>query len=70
MVIGASPGSTGGGIKTTTAGLLFYSSLSEIRGKSMAIGNRKISDGNVIRTQRSAEGRILFTCWDPNNPQR
>lgn len=32
--------------------------------------NGTISDGNVIRTQRSAEGRILFTCWDPNNPQR
>lgn len=49
MIIGASPGSTGGGIKTTTAGLLFYSSLSEIRGTGMAIGNRKISDGNVRR---------------------
>lgn len=49
MVIGASPGSTGGGIKTTTAGLLFYSALSEIRGKGMVIGNRMIPEANIRR---------------------
>jgi trk system potassium uptake protein TrkH len=73
MVIGASPGSTGGGIKTTTAGLLFYSSLSEIRGKSMAIGNRKISDGNVRRALAVAVlyiltvllGIILLCLFEP-----
>ncbi|TDY59975.1 trk system potassium uptake protein TrkH [Aminivibrio pyruvatiphilus] len=73
VVIGASPGSTGGGIKTTTAGLLFYSSLSEIRGKSMAIGNRKISDGNVRRALAVAVlyiltvllGIILLCLFEP-----
>jgi Trk-type K+ transport system membrane component len=33
MWVGASPGSTGGGIKTTTFFLAFYSLLSQIRGK-------------------------------------
>lgn len=33
MFIGASPGSTGGGIKTTTFGLLVLSILSQVRGK-------------------------------------
>jgi len=44
MFIGASPGSTGGGIKTNTFTLLFYSSLATIRGKKhIEIGSRKIS---------------------------
>lgn len=33
MFIGASPGSTGGGIKTSTAGLLFFTVISVIRGR-------------------------------------
>lgn len=41
MWIGASPGSTGGGIKTTTASIAFYSFLQYARGKSRveAFGN-------------------------------
>ena len=31
--------------------------------------NGTVSSGNVLRTQRSPEGKILFTYWDPNNPE-
>lgn len=37
MFIGASPGSTGGGIKTTTLGVLFFSMLAYLRGKKSVI---------------------------------
>jgi prepilin-type N-terminal cleavage/methylation domain-containing protein len=30
--------------------------------------NGVVSEGNVIRTQRSPDGRVMFTFWDPNNP--
>ena len=30
--------------------------------------NGTVSEGNVLRTQRSPEGRILYTFWDPANP--
>ncbi len=44
MFIGASSGSTGGGIKTSTFVLLIFSSISTLTGKkSMVIGKRKIS---------------------------
>ncbi|NLB84287.1 MAG: potassium transporter Trk, partial [Synergistaceae bacterium] len=49
MIIGASPGSTGGGIKTTTAGILFFSSLSEIHGRRAVYRNRTIADENIRR---------------------
>lgn len=49
MIIGASPGSTGGGIKTTTAGVLFFSSLSEIQGRRAVYRNRTIADENIRR---------------------
>ena len=49
MIIGASPGSTGGGIKTTTAGVLFFSSLSEIQGRKAVYRNRTIADNNIRR---------------------
>ena len=45
MFIGASPGSTGGGIKTSTFTLIIYSALNTIKGqKRIEIGNRTISD--------------------------
>ena len=31
--------------------------------------NGTISNGNIIRTQLSPDGRIMYTFWDPNNPQ-
>lgn len=44
MFIGASPGSTGGGIKTSTFTLIIYSALNTIKGqKRIEIGNRTIS---------------------------
>ena len=30
--------------------------------------NGTVSAGNILRTQRSAEGKILFWYWDPANP--
>jgi hypothetical protein len=30
--------------------------------------NGTVSVGNILRTQLSPEGRILFTYWDPSNP--
>lgn len=30
--------------------------------------NGTTSEGNILRTQRSPEGKILFTYWDPANP--
>lgn len=50
MFIGASPGSTGGGIKTTTASLVFLSAMHHVRGKaSIEIGNRRIPPTVVER---------------------
>ncbi len=44
MFVGASSGSTGGGIKTSTVVLLIFSSISTLTGKkSLVIGKRKIS---------------------------
>ncbi len=31
--------------------------------------NGTISPGNLLRTQRSPEGRVLFTFWDPAHPE-
>ncbi len=50
MWVGASPGSTGGGIKTTTFALAVRSAWNNIRGKErMVIGNREISNNTIIR---------------------
>lgn len=44
MFIGASPGSTGGGLKTTTFGVLFFYTFGMVRGqKDINISNRRIS---------------------------
>ncbi len=50
MFIGASPGSTGGGIKTTTIAVLFARVITVIRGREHThIFHKKISDGVVNR---------------------
>lgn len=50
MYIGASPMSTGGGIKTTTAATLLLSAISHVRGRGEAqVFGRRISNGLVIR---------------------
>ena len=50
MWIGASPGSTGGGIKTTTFFIAFRSAWSFVRGReSLRVNNREISNDTVRR---------------------
>jgi len=50
MIIGASPGSTGGGIKTSTIGVLWISAFSYITGKGSAtLWNRSFSSETTIR---------------------
>jgi len=50
MWIGASPGSTGGGIKTTTFALAVRTTWNFIRGKEqLRIGNREISNSTITR---------------------
>jgi len=51
MFIGASPGSTGGGIKTTTFSILILSIASTLKGKKdVEVFSRKISPQIVVRT--------------------
>jgi len=50
MWIGASPGSTGGGIKTTTFAIAFRSAVNSIKGRQhLKIGNREISSSTITR---------------------
>lgn len=50
MFIGASPGSTGGGMKTTTLGTLWLSIKSFLQGRSrMNVFNREIPSGSVMK---------------------
>jgi trk system potassium uptake protein TrkH len=49
MVIGGSPGSTAGGVKTTTAAILFLTVVARMRGKPDAeFGNKSIAQRSVI----------------------
>ncbi|MBL6988379.1 MAG: hypothetical protein ISR65_01300 [Bacteriovoracaceae bacterium] len=51
MFIGASPGSTGGGIKTTSLAILIQSIMSTLKGqKQVAIFDRRIPSPMVVRT--------------------
>lgn len=49
MFVGASPGSTGGGIKTTTAAVLMLSTISEVRGKRDIVAFRKRISDRLVR---------------------
>ncbi len=49
MFVGASPGSTGGGIKTTTAFTMWLSLLSLAFGRQPAAFRRRISDGSILK---------------------
>ncbi|MFZ0282369.1 MAG: potassium transporter TrkG [Bacteroidales bacterium] len=61
MWIGASPGSTGGGIKTTTFALAFRSTWNYIRGRDyLKIGNREIGNNTIIRVLSIIFLSILF----------
>ena len=58
MFIGASPGSCGGGIKTTTIATLFVMGISRIRGQERPqLFHRTISEGSVQRA---------ICLWVPN----
>lgn len=48
MFIGASPGSTGGGIKTTTLGVLLAATWSAVRGKTCAEAFERSIPGSII----------------------
>jgi trk system potassium uptake protein TrkH len=50
MLIGASPGSTGGGIKTTTATVILYAARAFVRGREdVEVGGRTLPRGTVLR---------------------
>ncbi len=50
MFIGGTPGSTAGGVKTTTIGLLTIQSLATLRGQRDAtFGHRRFTQDNVFR---------------------
>mgnify|MGYP000380352978 CR=1 FL=1 len=57
MFIGASPGSTGGGIKTTTAALVFLSAMNYVRGKKSANIARRSVQPNIVERAYAA---LLF----------
>jgi trk system potassium uptake protein TrkH len=49
MFIGGSPGSTAGGVKTTTVAVLFATFRAELRGADPSLGTRAISPGTIRR---------------------
>jgi Trk-type K+ transport system membrane component len=61
MFIGASPGSSGGGIKTTTFAALVAATRSTLRGEpDVVVRERKISDKLVLRAVAVALASALF----------
>ena len=61
MFIGASPGGTGGGIKTTTVSALMAATRSTLRGQNdVVIRNRQISDKVVLKAVGITVGSLLF----------
>ena len=61
MFIGASPGGTGGGIKTTTFIALMAATRSTLRGqKDVIISNRMISDKVILKAVGITVGSLLF----------
>ena len=61
MFIGASPGGTGGGIKTTTVAALMAATRSTMRGRdAVVIRNREIPDKVVLRALGITVASLLF----------
>jgi len=61
MFIGASPGGTGGGIKTTTLAALMAATRTTLRGQNeIIIRNRQISDKIVLKAVGITVGSLLF----------
>ena len=74
MFIGASPGSTGGGIKTTTARILLICTRASLRGKEAVLAyQREIPAGRVLKAISVVVGSggmvlgvtILIAYFDP-----
>lgn len=63
MAVGASPGSTGGGMKTTTLVVVLLSVFASARGKEdCELFGRRVDDGTVRRAFRSAVLYGLVAC--------
>lgn len=61
MYIGASPGSTGGGIKTTTFAIIWQSILSTLKGKSdIEFFNRTVDSSLVLKSAALAIMSLMF----------
>ena len=61
MIIGASPGSTGGGIKTTTLFALLYSASGYARGKDdQTVFGRRLGAGSVEKAHRMS---FVYIMW-------
>ena len=61
MFIGASPGGTGGGIKTTTVAALMAATRSTLRGQDdVVIRHRQISDKVVLRAVSITMASLMF----------
>ena len=61
MFIGASPGGTGGGIKTTTVAALMAATRSTMRGRDdVVIRNREIPDKVVLRALGITMASLMF----------
>lgn len=65
MFIGASPGSTGGGIKTTTFAILFQSLRATLRGRrNVKVFDRNINNATVVKaTAISILSVLLTSCF-------
>lgn len=64
MFIGGSPGSTAGGVKTTTLAILFYSIKSTLKGdKTVSVLDRKIPSPMVVRGTALMFISILITSF-------
>ena len=67
MFIGASPGGTGGGIKTTTVAALMAATRSTLRGQdNVVIRHRQISDKVVLRALSITMASLMFVTGDGN----
>jgi Trk-type K+ transport system membrane component len=61
MFIGASPGGTGGGIKTTTFAILMGATRSTLQGRdNVLLHRRQIPDGTVLRAVGVTLASVLF----------
>lgn len=67
MFVGASPGSTGGGVKTTTMGIIIMTVGSVLRGKKDVVAFKRTISGSLIRRSISiliiASGLIIIMIF-------